>query len=397
MRILHLSTRLIVGGSQENTVLSCRGAADAGHTVALGYGPIYGPEGSLLGMVAGDSRIERFEIPDLVRELSPTRDVRCHGQLRKLIATWKPDVVHTHSSKAGILGRSAARTERVRAIVHTVHGLPFHSYESWWRNGVYVRAERWAARRCDAIVSVADAMTRQALASGVGRAEQYRTIRSGMEVGPFLAEPTQRSAVRARLGFDDSTIVLGTLSRLAQHKGHDDLIEALAPRLRSSARGSLALLWIGDGWWRERLTARLKDLGIADRVVLTGLVVPSEIPALLSAVDLVVHPSYREGLPRAVVQGLLSGKAAIAYDVDGAREVCIPEETGLLVRPGDIGALRQGIERLTANAHEREAMGRRGRELVREAYDWRLMSRELLALYQELLDSGARRPPGRVA
>ncbi len=384
MRILHLTTRLIVGGSQENTVLSCRGAADAGHTVALAYGPIYGPEGSLLPKVLADPRIEPIEVPDLVREISPLRDARCHRQLRDLIRRWKPDVVHTHSSKAGILGRSAATREAVRTVVHTVHGLPFHPYQSWWRNSLYVQSERWASKRCHAIVSVADAMTRQALAAGIGRPEQFTTIRSGMEVEPYLAAAGKRAETRARFGWDDSTIVLGTLARLAELKGHDDLIDALADRLRSDKSPRLALVWIGDGWWRDRLERRLRELSIDQHVRLTGLVDPSEIPALLSATDLIVHPSYREGLPRAVVQGLLCGKAAIAYDVYGAREVCNPEETGLLVRAGDKLALRRAIDRLLASPEDRTAMGRRGCELVREEYDWRKMSDNLLALYARL-------------
>lgn len=307
MRILHISTRLIIGGSQENTVLSCIGAADQGHAVALAYGPIYGPEGSLLPRVITDSRIERFEIPNLVRHIAPLRDRRCMKELRALIRKWKPDVVHTHSSKAGILGRKAAWIEKVPVVVHTIHGLAFHPYQSWWRNFLYIRAERWAARRCHAIVSVADAMTVQALAQKIGRPEQFVTIRSAMETADFIAPATKREELRARFGWDESVVVLGTVARLAELKGHDDMIDAFGELLKKSQTTApkVALLWVGDGWWRERLVTRVKALGIADQVAMTGLVDPSEIPAWISAMDVVVHPSYREGLPRAVVQGML--------------------------------------------------------------------------------------------
>ncbi len=383
MRILHLSTRLIIGGSQENTVLSCIGAADEGHTVALAYGPIYGPEGSLLPRVIADPRIERFEIPNLVRHIAPLRDRRCIQELRELIRKWKPDVVHTHSSKAGILGRKAAWSEKVPVIVHTIHGLAFHPYQPWWKNFLYIRAERWAAQRCHAIVSVADAMTVQAQAQGIGRSEQYVTIRSAMETEHFLAPPTRRQELRARFGWDDSVIVLGTVARLAELKGHDDMIDAFAELLGKSQSNApkVALLWVGDGWWRERLIARLKALRISDRVAMTGLVEPNEIPAWISAMDVIVHPSYREGLPRAVVQGMLEQKPVIAYDVDGAREVCQHERTGLLVKAGDSVGLRTAAKWMIDHPNERRAMGERGREVVRVDFDWRTMNKHLLKLY----------------
>lgn len=384
MRILHISTRLIIGGSQENTVLSCIGAADHGHVVALAYGPIYGPEGSLLPRVIADTRIERFEVPNLVRQIAPLRDRRCVGELRALIRSWKPDVVHTHSSKAGILGRSAAWAERVPVIVHTIHGLAFHPYQSWWKNMLYVRAERWAARRCHALVSVADAMTVQALAQRIGRPDQYITIRSGMEIEPFIDLPVRRAELRARFGWDESVVVFGTIARLAELKGHDDMIDAFADLLGRTNGPRVALLWVGDGWWRERLIARLKMLGIADQVAMTGLVEPSEIPAWISAMDVVVHPSYREGLPRAVVQGLLEQKPVIAYDVDGAREVCQQDRTGLLVQAGDRAALRTAAQWMIDHPRERHALGERGRELVRVDFDWRTMTRQLLELYGRL-------------
>ena len=388
MRILHISTRLIIGGSQENTVLSCIGAADQGHTVALAYGPIYGPEGSLLPRVIADPRIERFEVPNLVRHIAPLRDRRCLKELRELIRKWKPDVVHTHSSKAGILGRKAAWAEKVPVVVHTIHGLAFHPYQSWWKNFLYIRAERWASHRCHAMVSVADAMTVQALAQGIGRPEQFVTIRSAMETEHFIAPATKREELRARFGWDESVVVLGTIARLTELKGHDDMIDAFGEMLTQTGATAnapkVALLWVGDGWWRDRLVARLKALGIADRVAMTGLVDPSEIPAWISAMDVVVHPSYREGLPRAVVQGMLEQKPVIAYDVDGAREVCQHERTGLLVKAGDSRTLRAAAQWMIDHPNERRVMGERGREVVRVDFDWRTMNTHLLELYRRL-------------
>lgn len=384
MRIMHISTRLILGGSQENTLLSCMTAADCGHEVALAFGPIFGPEGSLLPCARADPRIELIEVPDLVREISPLRDAKCLSQLRRIIRQWKPDVVHTHSSKAGILGRAAAWKERVKVIVHTIHGMPFHPYQSRILNELYIRLERWGAHRCHAIVSVGDSMTRQALAQHIGRPSQFVTIRSPIDTRPYLEAPLRRAELRARFGWDDSVVVLGTVSRLAQLKGHDDLLDACDELLRASADKKLALLWVGDGWWRDRLEERIRLMGLTERVALTGLVDPREIPAWISAMDVVVHPSYREGVPRSVVQGLLCGKPVIAYDIDGAGEVIEHGKSGLLVAPGDKVALREAIDKLTRDPPMRASMGDHGRSVVSGQFDCRMIGTQLLDLYTKL-------------
>ncbi|MFN7337693.1 MAG: glycosyltransferase, partial [bacterium] len=281
-RILHISTRLILGGSQENTVLSCEGQALRGHDVHLAYGPIHGPEGSLFDRVAGfrtpdDRRITTHELPDLIREIRPFRDARALAQLRRLIRDLCPDVVHTHSSKAGILGRLAAFRETSDtyrpAIVHTVHGPPFmpvegsplRSAKTRLINECYAIAERHAARRCHLIISVADAMTEQFLAKNIGRLSQYVTVRSGIDFDPYLHPSSEQSreAIRSRLGFQPEDIVIGTVARLAEHKGHDDLLDCLPRLLRANPR--IRLLWVGDGYKREHLLDRARKAGIAFR------------------------------------------------------------------------------------------------------------------------------------
>ncbi|MCP3905489.1 MAG: glycosyltransferase family 4 protein [Planctomycetes bacterium] len=384
MRIMHISTRLILGGSQENTVLSCAGQADAGHDVSLVYGPIYGPEGSLLPRAREHGGIETIETPDLVRQVAPWRDRRCTGALRRLIRDWKPDVVHTHSSKAGILGRLAAWKEGVPCVIHTIHGLAFHPYQARWRNAMYIVAERFAAKRCHRILCVADAMRDQALAAGIGRPEQYVTVHSGMEVERHLDPAVTRAESRAALDLDEEDFVVGTISRLAELKGHDDLLDAVGPMMRDDER--MKLVWVGDGWWRDRLLGRVRDLGLADRVRVTGLVPPEEIATHLTAMDVLAQPSYREGLPRTVVQALLSAVPVIAYDVDGTREVCIDGETGRLVEPKDVAGLAGAVRWMREHEAERREMGRRGRELCRERFAAATMVRRLLEIYEEQLE-----------
>ena len=394
MRIMHISTRLILGGSQENTVLSCEGQAERGHTVNLVYGPIYGPEGSLLERVRKHGRIEAIETRHLVREVSPLPDLRAYRELRHLIRDFKPDVVHTHSSKAGVLGRLAAWRLGVPCIVHTIHGLPFHPYQSKLRNALYIRAERIAAKRCHRIITVADAMRRQALAAGIGRPPQYVTVYSGMEVDRFTNASWSRREVRSQLGYAEDDFVLGTVSRLAELKGHDDLLDALATLMRT--RTNLKLLWVGDGWWRDRLLKRVADLGLSDRVTDTGLVEPELIPKYLQAMDVLAHPSYREGLPRSVPQALLSGVPVVVYDLDGADEVCADGEVGTLVAPGDLPGLREAVQWMMDHPQERRAMGRRGRERCRDRFAAETMVEQLERIYADQMDRGLDAPaPGR--
>lgn len=381
---MHISTRLIVGGSQENTVLSCEGQSDLGHTVSLVYGPLYGPEGSMLERAERHGGIETIETPHLVRELAPRRDLLCSIQLRRLIRSWRPDVVHTHSSKAGIIGRVAAWKEHVPCVVHTIHGLAFHPYQAKWRNMIYVAAERRAARACHRILCVADAMREQALAAGIGRPEQYETVYSGMEVDRFLEPGVTRAEMRRELGIGDDEYVIGTISRLAELKGHDDLLDALGPVLKEHPH--IRLLWIGDGWWRERIMGRVKSMGLEDRVTANGLVPPGEIPRCLQAMDLLIHASYREGLPRAVTQALLTATPVIAYDVDGTREVCIDGETGRLIPPGDKSQLAAAVRGMMDDPATAEAMGQRGRELCRHRFAASTMVEHLEKVYASVLD-----------
>lgn len=424
MRILHISTRLILGGSQENTVLSCEGQARQGHDVHLAFGPIHGPEGSMLARVdsfrtSDDRRITAHLVPHMVRQIAPLADRLATRELLELIRALDPDVVHTHSSKAGILGRYAAwRVARARpasrplAVVHTIHGPPFMPIEGSMlarvrirvANHAYALAERSAARRCHAIISVADAMTSQFLSRGIGSPALYTTVRSGMDLAPFLSPPPEesRERVRASLGLAPDVFVVGTVARLAQHKGHDDLLDALAPVLH--ARADWTLLWVGDGWRRRELVDRARAMGLTVRaldepshaattsretrahIVLTGLVPPERVPSLLRAMDVLAHPSSREGLPRTVPQALLAGVCPVAYDVDGTREACVHESTGLLAPHADTRALRNAIERLYADGPLRARLASQGRERCAREFSAERMIEDLGVVYAHALE-----------
>lgn len=332
LKIHHVITRLILGGAQENTILTCEGLHARGHEVTLVTGPAIGPEGELLARArAGGYRV--VVVDEMRREIHPWRDWRAYRELRRRIREDRPQVVHTHSSKAGILGRRAAWLERVPVVVHTIHGLPFHEYQSAAARAVFRACERAAGAWCHRMFCVGAVMKEKAVAAGLGPPEKFQVVWSGMEVDRFLA-PQDREAVRARLGIPRDAVVAGVVSRLAPLKGHEHLIDAA---------GGLHLLFVGDGSLRAELEERARSRGV--RVTFAGLVPPGRIPEMLAAMDLLVHTSFREGLPRAIPQAVIAGVPVVAFDCDGAREVVEPA-TGELVAPGDTAALAAAIGRV---------------------------------------------------
>lgn len=379
MRVVHVITRLIIGGAQENTLYTCEGLHQRyGDEVTLITGPAEGPEGDLYDRARrGGYRVEMM--PELVRAIRPRTDLAAYRRLRAALRRLRPDVVHTHSSKAGILGRAAAWDERVPRVVHTIHGLPFGPSETPRRNRLYVALERWAASRCHAIVSVADAMTTQALAAGVGRPEQYTTIYSGMEVESFLNPPRPREEVRRELDLAEQDVAFATVARLFERKGHDDLLEIASSLLEQVPR--LKLVWIGSGLWRDRLEAEAERRGVRQAIRFTGLVPPARIPELLGAVDAVIHPSYREGLARVLPQALIAGRPVVSYDIDGAREVVIPGETGCLVPFRDLAALERAVRQLAGDPELRRRLGANGRARFTDRFRHETMTDQLRSLY----------------
>ena len=388
MKILHIITRLIVGGAQENTLLTCEGLHRRGHDVTLLTGPSEGPEGSLMERAnAGGYKV--IVSPHLVRSPHLWHDPAAWRDIKKLCKKTRPHIVHTHSSKAGILGRAAAWSCRKLMpaprpiVVHTIHGLPFHPYQSQHINHLWIDAEKFAANRCDAIISVADAMTRQALAEKIGVRDMYTTIYSAMEVEPFLHPNFTREQVRHKLNIPQDAFVFGTIARLQPLKGHDDLL-TIASGLFTQIPNA-HLLWIGDGIFRVRLTKTLHEQGWTNRVTLTGLVPPTEVPQLLPAMDALVHPSYREGLARALPQALLAKVPVISYDCDGAAEVCINNKTGYLVKTGQPHALYEAMVKMASNLSAARAMGQAGQALCLQRFTADTMVNQIESLYRRLL------------
>lgn len=391
-RVLHLITRLILGGAQENTLYSALGQLRSpGIEVALCYGADDGTEGSLVprARAAGLALVHE---PTLVRPIAPAVDARCLARLTTLMRKGRYDVVHTHSSKAGILGRLAARLAGTPVVVHTFHSLVFHEYQERWKNALYVALERLTAPLADALVSVNDRTTEGLLAAGVGRPEQYGTIFSGMALEQFLGvrEVLSVADARARFGIPADAPVVGKVARLFPLKGHAQFLEAASAISRADPR--VRFLLVGGGPLADELAADAARRGLGERIVFSGPVEPEAVPAAIQAMDVVVHTSLREGIARVLPQALAVGKPVVTFALDGAPEVVHPGVTGELVTAGDTDALAARTLELLADPARRARYGEAGRAFASASFGLPTMVARINALYDRLLRQKGRPP-----
>ena len=386
VRVSHVITRLIVGGAQENTLASVLGLGRRPEwQVELVSGPTRGPEGSLEPMARSVPGLLALE-PSLVRPVHPPRDLLAYLRLRARFRRTAPQIVHTHSGKAGILGRLAARHARVPLVIHTIHGPSFGPFQGRLSNAAFRAAERVAGRCTDHFVVVAEAMARQYLAAGIGLPDRYTRVFSGFDLGPFL-EARPDPALASRLGIRPGDFVVGKVGRLFPLKGHDDLFAAAPGIVRRVP--NVRFLLLGDGPWRSRFEALAESTPeLAGRFLFAGLVPPAEVHRYLALMDVLVHLSRREGLARVLPQALACAKPIVAVDCDGAAEVCRDGETGFLIAPGDREVLVDRVAMLAGDPALRDALGRRGRSWVAERFSESAMVDALDALYRRLLGWG---------
>ena len=381
-RVLHLITRLIVGGAQENTLLSVEGLDRLpDFEVTLASGTDFGPEGDLLGRARRTTDL--VVIPELARSVSPWSDLVALVKIYRLVKAGRYHIVHTHSSKAGVLGRVAAKAAGTPVVVHTLHGLVFHDYQPRWLNLVLRLIKRAMAHLTDHYISVSRIIAEKAIGAGIGTPERFSTVYSGMELDWYLHARPDPVAVRAALGIPPHALVVGKIARLFELKGHDQLFDAIPAVVERFPE--VRFLLIGDGILYEHLRQRARNEGFERNLVFAGLIERERIPEMISAMDLLVHTSLREGIARALPQAMAMGKACISFELDGAPEVVIPGETGELVRAGDTEGLSAAMCRLLADPELRQRLGEGGRRLVDPMYRAETMVGEIADIYRGLL------------
>ena len=384
MRIAHVITRLIVGGAQENTVSSVLGLNKKEDiTVRLYSGPTTGPEGSLESIFTSCSDLLHI-VPKLIRPINPFSDYLAYRHLLREFKKFKPDIVHTHSGKAGFLGRVAAKKANVQKIVHTIHGPSFGPYQGCISNMLFKKAEKIAAAHTDHFITVADAMQEQYLNAGIGNRNIYTKIFSGFNLKPYLIDYNTLE-IRNQLGLKKDDFVVGKIARLFNLKGHDSLFK-IAPILTKELP-NIRFLIIGDGPLKENFKNIAKQINCEKNFIFVGLVPPSRIPPLINSMDTLIHLSRREGLPRALPQAMAAAKPIVALNYDGAREVCLNEKTGLLVEKEDLPELSRSILRLAKDKKLLNSLGQAGRDFVQDKFTLDQLVNSQYQLYQRLFTS----------
>lgn len=388
VRVLHIITRMIVGGAQENTLLSVVGLdAMPEYDVTLVSGIDKGKEGELLSQAR--ETVHLIVLPEMGRSINPFSDLVAFWKLYRLIKRGRYHIVHTHSSKAGVLGRIAAWLAGTPIIVHTLHSLVFHDYQPWLVNRAWRLAKKICAPITDFFISVSDIISEKAIAAGIAPREKFRTIYSGMELDWFLNAKFDADAVRREFGIPLDAPVVGKIARLFPLKGHDQLMDA-APKIVRRVP-DVRFFLIGDGVLLEHLQKRAAGYGILENFVFAGLIDRTRIPEMISAMDVVVHTSLREGLARVLPQALAMGKPCVSFDIDGAPEVVIDGKTGYLVKAFDSETLADRVARLLEDEILRREFGENGRRRVDPDFRAEKMVADISEVYQMLLGARADR------
>ncbi len=378
--MLHIITRLDSGGAATNTLVSVEGLRAHGFDTSLLYGKTHAPDGHIRERLEAGG-VPALYLPEMVRDVAPLQDARAFRVIRRQLAAEDYDLVHTHSSKAGALGRLAARGRRL-PIVHTPHGHIFYGYFGRLPTSLFVAAERYLARHTNRLVSLTDDETREALAHGIGRPEQYVTIASGVPLQRFAEPlPGEGEAFRHAHGIPlDATLVVST-GRLVPIKGFDLLIRAFAAS--PACRAAVYLAILGDGPERETLKELARQEGVEERVRFVGRM--DDVRPALRASDVFVLASRNEGMGRSLVEALTGGCAVVATDAGGIPTFLAHESNGLLVPREDVGALAAALERLVTRPELRDELARNAPASVAVEFDQDTMVERLAELYHDVL------------
>ncbi len=383
MKIVHIITRMIIGGAQENTLSTVSGLLQKGYKIILVSGPSTGPEGSFEEYIR-QKKIPFKKIGNLVREINPFFDVIAFFRIAALLRKEHFDIVHTHSAKAGILGRIATGIFSPSSIVvHTIHGLSFHPYQNKIKNRFYIFCEKIADFFTDYYISVGEIMVARCLESGIGEKNKFLIIRSGFDVKKYKEAKIMREKTRQELGIKENEILIGTIGRLFYLKGHDYLLNAFSRIIKDYP--DIKLLIIGGGLLRNKFEAFVKKTDISQKVIFTGLVEGEKIPELVSAMDFGVHTSLREGVPKSVAQMMAGGKPVVAFDADGTKEIVRDSLTGFLIPAKDENALENRISILIKNPVLRQQMGNNGQKLIEKNFSTEKMVDKIEKLYLNIL------------
>ena len=382
--VVHIITKLELGGAQQNTLFTVANLDRDRFRPYL----VTNPEGILVPEARALKGVKTIFIPELVREINPLKDIRALFKIKELLQRIKKDnsplIVHTHSSKAGILGRWGAKFSGADAIVHTIHGFGFHNYQSFPLRNFLILLEKVTALITDMFITVSRANIKKGIDTGIFSRQKTTLIRSGIELGEFSSVKISQQKKKKELGIKPTVSLITMIGCLKPQKAPLDYVEVAYEVLKE--REAYFIL-VGDGELREEVEKKALKLSLGERFKLLGW--RRDIPAILAATDIFALTSLWEGLPRVLPQAMALGIPIVATGVDGTPEAVIHNVNGFVTSPRDTRAMAKRIIYLLDHPQKAKNMGKRGKKMVGE-FDIRRMVGKQEGLYLTLLSRKGR-------
>jgi glycosyltransferase involved in cell wall biosynthesis len=379
VHVAHIITKLELGGAQQNTLFT---VANLNRNLFCPY-LITNPEGILVPEARALKGVKIFFIPQLIRKINPLMDLLALRKIKQILREIKkndsPLIVHTHSSKAGILGRWGARLATADAIIHTIHGFGFHDYQFRPLRCFLIFLERITARITDMFIAVSNANMKKGIGRGIFPKQKATLIRSGIELKEFVGIKGKRREKKKRLGVDPSLPLVTMIGCLKPQKAPLDYVEVAHQVLQ---KREVRFILVGDGKLRKKVEKKATRLGLGDRFKLLGW--RRDIPEILAATDIFCLTSLWEGLPRVVPQAMALGIPIVATGVDGTPEAVIHNTNGFIIKPRDTKAMAKRIIYLLDHSAKAKVMGRQGKKMV-DRFDIRRMVNKQEDLYMKLI------------
>jgi len=382
IKVAHIIARMITGGADENTLFTIEGLNKEKYVIDLITGEEFDKD--ILNKVKNHP-FDIIQIKGLKWKLNFLHDPIVLIKLIKLLKKKRYDIVHTHTTKAGILGRIAARIAEVPIIVHGLHGSTFQAFNNRLLNCFLFLFERLTGKFTDAYISVSGVLSEKYIERGIGKKENYHTVYSGIELEKFYGakEKIDCGKKQRELGIDLEDFVIGNVARLETRKGHQFLLDAFKNVVEKQKDGHVKLLIIGEGNKRKYLENYVDELNLGDKVIFTGY--REDVEELMALMDIFVLTSLREGLPRVLVQAAAVGMPSVAFNVDGVPEIIRDNHNGFLVRAMDVGQLANRIEKYIDNKELILLHGQNGREFIKNKWSINGMVDRIDKIYQNLI------------
>jgi len=382
IKVAHIIARMITGGADENTLFTIEGLSREKYEIDLITGEEFDKD--IINKVK-NYPFDIIQIKGLKWKLNFLHDPIVLLKLIKLLKKKHYDIVHTHTTKAGILGRIAARIAEVPVIVHGLHGSTFQAFNSGLLNWFLFLFERFTGKFTDAYISVSGVLSEKYIERGIGKKENYHTVYSGMELEKFYGakEKIDCGKKQRELGIDSEDFVIGNVARLETRKGHQFLLDAFKNVVEKQKDGYVKLLIIGEGNKRKYLENYVKELNLGDKVIFTGY--REDVEELIALMDIFVLTSLREGLPRVLVQAAAVGVPSVAFNVDGVPEIIRDNYNGFLVKAKDVEQLENRIMKYMSNKELVLLHGRNGREFIENKWSIEGMVDRIDKIYQKLI------------